>query len=102
MDIFNSYLKNWKITPNASKTQLFIFPHKPRAEFLKPKSDHVVKMNGVNLTWEDQVKYLGLIFDKNLTFKGHIEGIQAKCNKYVKCMYPLINKNSRLCLKNKL
>ena len=102
LDIFNSYLKNWKITPNASKTQLIIFPHKPRAEFLKPKSNHIVKMNGVNLTWEDQVKYLGLIFDKNLTFKGHIEGIQAKCNKYIKCLYPLINRNSRLCLKNKL
>ena len=28
LDIFNSYLKNWKITPNASKTQLIIFPNK--------------------------------------------------------------------------
>lgn len=102
LDIFNSYLKEWKITPNAAKTQLIIFPHKPRAEFLKPKAHHIVKMNGVNLKWEDQVKYLGLIFDKNLTFKDHIESIQAKCNKYIKCLYPLINRNSRLCLKNKL
>ena len=48
------------------------------------------------------MKYLGLVFDKNLTFKDHIESIQAKCNKYVKCLYPLINRNSKLCLKNKL
>ena len=56
LDIFNSYPKNWKITPNASKTQLIIFPHKPRAEFLKPKSNHIIRINGDNLTWEDQVK----------------------------------------------
>lgn len=102
LDIFNSYLKEWKITPNAAKTQLIIFPHKPRADFLKPKSHHIIKMNEVNLKWEDQVKYLGLAFDKNLTYKDHIESIQVKCNKYIKCLYPLINRNSRLCLKNKL
>ena len=102
LDIFSSYLKNWKISPNASKTQLIIFPHKPRATFLKPKNNHIVKMNGVNLAWSDQVKYLGLIFDKNLSFKDHVESIQAKCNKYIKCLYPLINRNSKLCLKNKL
>lgn len=102
LDIFSSYLKKWKISPNASKTQLIIFPHKPRALFLKPKNNHIIKMNGVQLNWSDQVKYLGLIFDKNLTFKDHIESIQQKCNKYIKCLYPLINRNSRLCLKNKL
>ena len=78
LDIFNSYLKEWKITPNASKTQLIIFPHKPRADFLKPKSHHIVKMNEVNLKWEIQVTYLGLKFDKNLSYKDHIESIQAK------------------------
>ena len=96
------YLQKWKISPNASKTQLIIFPHKPRVSFLKPTHNHVIKMNGVVLNWSNQVKYLGLIYDKNLTFKEHIENIQSKCNKYIKCLYPLINRNSRLCLKNKL
>ena len=102
LDIFASYLKRWKISPNASKTQLIIFPHKPRASFLKPNNNHIIKMNGVNLTWSDKVKYLGLIFDKTLSFKDHVESIQTKCNKYIKCLYPLINRNSKLCLKNKL
>ena len=100
LDIFSTYFQMWKISPNASKTQLIIFPHKPRASFLKPNNNHVIKMNGVILNWS--VKYLGLIYDKKLTFKDHIEGIQTKCNKYVRCLYPLINRNSRLCLKNKL
>uniref|UniRef100_Q7M475 Hypothetical 13.9K protein n=1 Tax=Culex quinquefasciatus TaxID=7176 RepID=Q7M475_CULQU len=90
--IFSILLKEWKITPNVlSKTQLIIFPHKPRADFLKPKSHHIIKMNEVNLKWEDQVKYLGLGFDKNLTYKDHIESIQVKCNKYIKCFVSTIN-----------
>ena len=102
LDIFNSYLQKWKISPNASKTQLIIFPHKPRASFLKPSNSHIVTMNGVAIPWSSQVKYLGLVLDQKLTFKDHIEGIQAKCNKYIKCLYPLINRKSKLCLKNKL
>ena len=37
-----------------------------------------------------------------LIFKEHIESIQTKCIKYTRCLYPLINRNSKLCLKNKL
>ena len=102
LDIFSTYLKKWKISPNASKTQLIIFPHKPRASSLKPSNNHVIKMNGVTISWSDTVKYLGLTYDKKLTFKDHIESIQVKCNKYMRCLYPLINRNSRLCFKNKL
>lgn len=102
LDVFNSYLMKWKIKPNAAKTQLIIFPHKPKASFLKPGENNVIKLNDIALSWSNEVKYLGLILDKNLTFKNHIESIQAKCNKYIKCLYPLINRNSKLCLKNKL
>jgi len=102
LDIFSSYLQKWKISPNASKTQLIIFPHKPKALYLKPSSRHVVTLRGVPINWSDEVKYLGLMLDKNFTFKNHIEGIQAKCNKYVKCLCPLTNRKSKLCLKNKL
>ena len=81
---FLEYLKKWKISPNASKTQLILFPHKPRAS----KSD--------------QVKYLGLTLDRTLSFKDYIETIQMKSNKYIKSLYPVINRNSKLCLKNKM
>lgn len=84
LDIFSSYLQKWKISPNASKTQLIIFPHKPRALYLKPSSRHVVTMRGTPINWSEEVKYLGLLLDKNLTFKNHIESIQTKCNKYIK------------------
>lgn len=102
LDIFSDYLQKWKISPNASKTQLIIFPHKPRALYLKPSSRHVVTMRGIPINWSNEVKYLGLLLDDKLTFRNHIDGIQAKCNKYIKCLYPLINRKSKLCLKNKL
>jgi hypothetical protein len=102
LDIFATYLQKWKISPNASKSQLIIFPHKPRAAFLKPSNRHIVTLNGLSIPWSNQVKYLGLTLDQKLTFKDHIEGIQTKCNKYIKCLYPLINRRSKLCMKNKL
>ena len=48
------------------------------------------------------VANLGLTLDRTLSFKDHIETIQMKCNKYIKSLYPLINRNSKLCLKNKM
>ena len=73
LDIFSSYLQKWKISPNASKTQLIIAPHKPRVSFLKYTNNHVVKMNGAILNWSDQIEYLGLIYDKNLTLRSTLK-----------------------------
>ena len=80
----------WKISPNASKTQLILFTHKPSALFLKPNKNHSITFNGVSLEWSDHGKYLGLTLDRTLSFKDHIETIQMKCNKYIKSLYPLI------------
>ena len=58
-----------EISPNASKTQLILFQHKPRALFLKPNENHSITFNGVSLEWSDQVKYLDLGIDRTLILK---------------------------------
>ena len=48
----------------------------------------------------DNVKYLGIILDKKLSFKQHLEYI---CERAVRCgraLYPLLNKRSKLNCKN--
>ena len=38
-------------------------------------------LNQVQIKFEDSIKFLGLIFDKKLTFRQHIQSVRARCNK---------------------
>lgn len=59
-------------------------------------------MNGHQISWANNVKYLGVIFDPKLTFQCHIQNIIKKINIAIKLMYPIINRNSQLSLENKI
>ena len=39
------------------------------------------------------MKFLGVTFDENLTFKDHIEGVKNKCNKRLNLLKALCGKN---------
>ena len=41
--------------------------------------DPELKLNGNAIPVVDQVKFLGVIFDKKLNFKAHIDYLRAKC-----------------------
>lgn len=50
---------------------------------------------------QDEVKYLGVILDKKLNFRSHINQI---CEKAIRCgrtLYHMLNRRSRLNVKNK-
>lgn len=51
---------------------------------------------------KNSVKYLGMIFDKKLNFKDHIDHITVKAIKCGRALYPLLNRKSALNLKNKI
>ena len=38
-----------------------------------------LKLNGEQIPYTDQLKFLGVIFDKRLNFKAQIDEIRAKC-----------------------
>ena len=44
-------------------------------------SDPVLKLDGVEIPVVDQYKFLGVIFDKKLSFIPHINYLKAKCHK---------------------
>jgi hypothetical protein len=54
------------------------------------------------LEWSCSVKYLGILFDKRLTFKGHIDYACNKATKFIRILYPLICRKSHLNTRNKL
>jgi hypothetical protein len=57
---------------NEDKTQTIYFS--PR---LRPPEAHLI-FNGRNITFISHVKYLGVILDKKITWRLHIEIIEAK------------------------
>lgn len=101
LDSFQHYAEQWKIKINSAKTQVIVFPYN-RSPRLIPSESQKIVMNGVPLDWSAEVVYLGLTLDQKLLFRSHVEKTKIKCNKIIRALYPLINRRSKLCLKNKL
>ncbi|GBM41653.1 RNA-directed DNA polymerase from mobile element jockey [Araneus ventricosus] len=55
-----------------------------------------------DLTWDKEVKYLGLILDDKLTFRSHLKYNTEKFWAKVHLLIPLIGRRSPLTLENKL
>ena len=70
-------LNNWlmanKISLNSSKTELIVFRKKG-----VPMPNLKLKLNGVELKPKHEIKYLGITIDEHLTFKSHINIMNAK------------------------
>ncbi|GBM70496.1 RNA-directed DNA polymerase from mobile element jockey [Araneus ventricosus] len=76
-----NYLKNleawlvrWKIKLNVDKTEAILF-NKKNDDWPK------VKVYGTPIEWKKEVKYLGVVLDKQLNFRAHTSLIKEKYNK---------------------
>ena len=47
----------------------------------RPHNDPVLRLDGVNIPIVEEYKFLGIIFDKKLSFIPHIKYLKAKCHK---------------------
>lgn len=62
LDKVIEYFKDWKLTVNPAKTQPIFFNRwKPAASGLR------LSVDGVDIIWSHEVRYLGLMLDKGLT-----------------------------------
>ena len=66
----------WRIKLNPDKTKVIIFSRSTIAR----KTELNVKLYGEILKIYSQVKFLGITFDSQLTFKKHFEDILDRCN----------------------
>ena len=60
-----------KLTINYTKSEYMIITNK------KLKHKFEIKINSICLTKADSVKYLGVLLDKNLTWKPHLASIST-------------------------
>ena len=101
LDALNEYYTSWKIVINVAKTQVILFPHS-RSPRLVPADDYRIRFGGSLIEWSNVVVYLGLSLDSHLIFRAHVDKTVTKCCILIRALYPLICRNSKLCLKNKM
>lgn len=94
----HKYFSKWNILVNPQKTQAIYFSRRRKQCFLPQQP---ITFNNTLITWDDKVKYLGVVLDPKLKFKDHIPYIIDKVNKVIRLLYPLINRNSKLSVGNK-
>ena len=66
----------WRKKLNPEKTKVIIFSKSSLARNSEPS----LKLYGERLKIYPQVKFLGITFDSNFTFKKHFEEILGRCN----------------------
>lgn len=97
--LYIAYSKKWKMKINANKTECIYFT---RFTANRKLPNRCLIVDGTEIAWSNDVKYLGTIFDKRLTFQKNIQYIREKCEKLIRLLYSLINRRSKLSTTNKL
>ncbi|GFX11572.1 RNA-directed DNA polymerase from mobile element jockey [Trichonephila clavipes] len=95
LKLIEKYYDQWKISINVEKSAAVIFTKKRK---LPPPPT----MYNKTIPWSQSTKYLGIIFDKNLTWRTHIQHTRNKFRKIMFKLYPLIGRNSELSRDNKV
>jgi hypothetical protein len=90
-----TWCERWNIKINGEKTRGIYFSRSRRL----PESH--LTLNGINIPFVNNVKYLGVIFDSKITWRLHIEMIEAKAFRTFIRAYSLF-KSERLSAKIKL
>lgn len=93
------YYYKWKIKVNETKTQAIFFTRRRAVRFL-PHRD--INIGPSNVQWSNEIKYLGVLLDKKLLFQTHIDYTKERAQKLIRILYSLINRKSKLNLKNKM
>jgi hypothetical protein len=90
-----SWCERWNIKINEDKTQAICFSrgHRP--------VETCLTLNGRNIPSVNQVKYLGVVFDRKIPWRFHIEMIEAKAFRTLIRVYSLF-KSERLSANIKL
>ncbi|OOY33764.1 hypothetical protein BOV88_13545 [Solemya velum gill symbiont] len=83
LDIIVTWAKQWCVTINREKTTGTLFTLSPKTQSVK------LTLDDTPLKMEDQQTYLGVTFDKRMTWKQHITSAEAKARRKLNIMRKL-------------
>ncbi|GBN01499.1 RNA-directed DNA polymerase from mobile element jockey [Araneus ventricosus] len=88
-----AWLIPWKIKLNVDKTKAILF-------FKQNNDWPKINIYDTPVDWKNEVKYLGVVLDKNFTFKSRTNHPRGKFNKSLRAQYSLICRNSSFSIVN--
>jgi methyl coenzyme M reductase subunit D len=92
------YMDKWKINLNKQKTQALFITNR----YSRQLPGNNIKFLNENIKWENEAKYLGMVIDKRVTLKQHVDYVSNRAHTALRLLYPLISRNSQLNVQNKL
>jgi len=95
LNILSTWYSQWGIKINESKSIYTTFT-------LKKQLPPPISLNNKPIPNSDTVKYLGLLFDKRLTWAKHIHNTKISLNRRLSLLRNILGKSSKLNLKTKL
>lgn len=97
LDELYVYFNKWKIKVNAEKTEYMICTRK------RTDLDHLLlKYGNVAIRRVNEMKILGVVLDKKLTFSSQINKVIAKATDVSRRLQPLLKRNSGVSQINKI
>ena len=75
VDAFGSWCKSWKLKLQPTKTEMIHFNTHPRKKYKNPLS---IEVEGIIIHPVDAARYLGVIIDKQLKWRNHLQHIETK------------------------
>lgn len=98
LQTLKQYFAQWRIKLNTTKTQAILFKFNNKRKRI-PSISLKDGQNTIDIA--DTVNYLGVSFDKKLTFAHHLSTTLNKANKCFRALLPLLASKSKLSLCNK-
>ena len=75
IDAFESWCKSWKLKLQPTKTEMIHFRLHPRKKYKHPVE---VKVENTIIKPLDATRYLGVIIDKQLKWRNHLQHLETK------------------------
>jgi len=97
-EVSSPKLDKWKINLNKQNTQALFITNRYSRQL--PRNN--IKFLNENIKWENEAKYLGMVIDKRMTLKQHVEYVSYRAHTALRLLHPLISRNSQLGIRNKL
>ena len=91
------FFSKWKISINDGKTQCIFFTRRRTKQI----PQDTIRLGDADVEWQNEVKYLGVKFDKRLTFKSHIQYASMKAQIAVRILYSMLCRGSKMDARNK-
>lgn len=97
------YYKRWGLQCNVDKTECIMFSHKrPRRGNINSGYRNYIQLKNERIEYKNQVKYLGVVFDKRLSMNKHTKERVEKLKRVRGALNSIIGYRSKVNIETKL